>query len=157
MFPNTLGSTAVPHHARRQARDDNRKTRFTARLGRGNHMNKMPMHPTVRDQAHQMRGAASRFHPLSETAQDCVGEETAVFNRKIDLAKVHRHDTTRANVRVPHFGIAHLAPWQTNVWTVSDQSRIWARCQYAIHRWCVCQGRRVALSFRTQTPSIKNT
>ena len=83
----------------------------------------MPMHTAIRDQTHQMRRAASLFQPRDEVLQRSVGAKAALFNRKVNLTKIHRNDTARANIGMANLRIAHLPGRQTDIRAVGYQMR----------------------------------
>ena len=66
------------------------------------------MHAAGRHQAHDVDGAAARFHFRGEGGERAVGCERAVGDRLVDARQVLHHDAAGAEIHVADFRIAHL-------------------------------------------------
>ena len=119
-------------------------------------MVQMPMHTAVRDHAHDMRGAAGILHLGHKFLQRVVVEIGPVFDRQINLAQIHRHNTTRTDVGVPDLGVAHLPTGQTRVGAVGDQRGVGAVGHQAVHRGRVRQSRGIRHLRGTNPPTVQN-
>ena len=116
----------------------------------------MPVHPAIRDHTHDMRAATRVLDRLGKLNDRRVLEKAAVFDGKVDLPQVHRHHPTRADIGVPHLGIAHLPAWQAHIRTMRDQRRMGAGCHQVIHRRRVRQLRRIRRRIVTQAPAVED-
>ena len=106
-----------------QRMDNYRNTLRPQRTHRGNHMRQVPMHPAIRDKPHHMRRAAGLFQRLDKVQQRLMGGKRAFLDRKIDLAQIHRDDTTSPDIGMPHLGVAHLPLWKTHIRPEGGQRR----------------------------------
>ena len=92
------------------------------RLGGGDDVRLVPVHPAVRDHAHQVRGAALALDLPGEGGESRVAGEAAVLDGEVDAAEVHGDDAPGADVGVPDLGVAHLPGGQADIGAVGDQA-----------------------------------
>ena len=123
---------------------------------RRDHMVHMPMNTTVRHQPQQMCGSTAGAQLCNELQKSWVFGKLSGLDSQINLAQVHRDHPARADICMPHFGIAHLPAWQTNVRSVCDQGRMRTALHETVHIGRVCQMRCIALRVGVQTPSVKD-
>ena len=92
------------------------------RTGSRQHMVQMPMHPAVRDHAHQMRHATTGLQGGDKGQQTRILRERAILDRQINRPQIHRHHPPRADVGVTDLGIAHLPGRQADIGAEGGQS-----------------------------------
>ena len=114
------------------------------------------MHAAVRDDAHQMRGAARGLQLGDEVQQARIAKEGAGFDGKIDRPQVHRHHAAGADIGMPDLGISHLSGRQTDIGAIGDQRLMRAVGPEAVEVWHICQRGGIRRPLLAQAPAIKN-
>ena len=135
---------------------DNRHPFIRQRAGGGDDVVDMSMHPAIRHQPHQMRGAAGFLHPGDEILQGGIAAKAAILDRKVDLSQVHRHHAPRADIGMPDLGIAHLPGRQAHIRPVGNQRGMGAGGHQAVEMRGIGQHRRVGLLAFRQAPAVEN-
>ena len=101
------------------------------------------MDATIANQAHKMGCAATSFERVDEGNQRIACLEAAVLQSLIDLHQVHLYDPTRADIRMPNLGIAHLPFRQSHVPAVRQKRRVGTTGHQRVHRGRFGERRRV--------------
>ena len=125
--------------------------------GGGQHMFDMTMHPTVGNDAHQMRYPARGFHRMNETHQGGIGCKRSILNRQINRAQIHRHHPARADIGVTYFGIAHLPGGQANIGAMGDQFGLRTGGHQTVKIGNMGQRRGIGERIGALAPAIQNT
>ena len=126
------------------------------RTARRQHMHDMPMHPAIRHDTHQMRRPARRLHLARKFHQRRIGRKGPILHRQINRAKVHRHHASRADIGMPHLGIAHLPRGQPHIRPVGDQPGFRAGRPKPVEIWHIRLRRRIALAAFGKPPAVKD-
>ena len=116
----------------------------------------MAVDAAVRDDAHQMRGAAIGLHRLDEGIDRGVREKAAVLDGQVDLAKVHRHDPARADIGVADLGIAHLPGRQPDIAPVGHKLGMGAVPHDPVEIRRIGQRDGIALGLFPQAPAVED-
>ncbi|MNV42342.1 hypothetical protein D3C71_1340130 [compost metagenome] len=69
---------------------------------------------TGREQTHDVNGFTGFHRFIHRASQRWVAEESPFFNFNVQTGQVLINNTTRAQVDVSNFGVAHLTVWQAN-------------------------------------------
>jgi len=97
------------------------------------------MHTTGRHEADQMAGAAALLQSGDQAGQRRRLLDLAGFDGVGDARQVLHHHAARADVEMPHLGIAHLPARQADVETRGVQEGMRRRCPEPV------EGRRARL------------
>ncbi len=114
------------------------------------------MHTTVRNHTHKMRGAAGVLQLGDEVLNRGIVKERPVFDRQINLAKVHRHNPARADIGMSNLRVAHLARRQAHIRAVGDQRGVGTGGHHRVEIRSVGKMRRVILCLVAQAPAIED-
>ncbi len=84
----------------------------------------MRMHPTRRDQPHDMGGAAA-FLELADKIPQCrQARDLALGERLVDARQILQDDPAGPDIGVPDLGIAHLAVGQADIVLARVEMRV---------------------------------
>ena len=68
-----------------------------------------------------MRRPTGSLERCDESQQAVIFKERSILDRKIDLSQIHRNHTSRPDIGMPYFGIAHLTCGQAYIRAMGDQ------------------------------------
>ena len=122
----------------------------------GHQMVDVAVHAAVGEQARQMQAAAAAARLFQHVQQHGVVEQGAVLKGQVDARHVLIDDASRADVEVPHLGVAHIAGRQAHFAPGGGQAAVRTARRQVIQ---MGRGRHpggIAFPFVRQAPAVKD-
>ncbi len=114
------------------------------------------MHATIGNQSEQMKLAATRARVLHGIEQHRMLEEFAILDHELDARRIHMHDSSRADVQVPDFAVAHLAVRQADVRATGLNQRVGILAQQAVVSGLAGKRDCVGFGFGAISPAVED-
>ena len=105
-----------------------------------------------RNEPEQMQRSAAFFHRPHDAGKRLVLEKRTVTNRTGDARKLLIHDASRADIRMPDLGVAHLPVGKSDRLAGAKQFRYRAGLQKPVNHRRLADGDRVVLRRQIAVP-----
>ena len=119
-------------------------------------MSLIGMHATVGNQTKEVKLAATGARVLHRVQQNGILKEVSVLDHQLDARGIHVHNSTRADIQMSDFAVAHLTIRQPDIRAAGLNQRVGILAQQAVVNRLAGERDGVGFGFGSVSPAVED-